>query len=47
LARHRGAPLGVHVAELPPAPMAGDIAFTWRGTAAGAANGETYVVAAP
>jgi glucoamylase len=33
--------LGVHVAELPPAPASGRIAFTWPG----AANGESFIVA--
>jgi glucoamylase len=36
--------LGVHVAELPPAPASGSIAFTWRGTAPGAADGEKFTV---
>jgi len=36
--------LGVHVVELPAAQAAGSIAFTWRGTAADAANGETVEV---
>ncbi len=36
--------LGVHVAELPAAEGSGSIAFNWRGTAADAANGESFVV---
>jgi glucoamylase len=37
--------LGVQVAELPPASAAGSIAFTWRGAAADAKDGERVVVA--
>jgi len=36
--------LGVHTAELQAAAGSGRIAFTWRGTAADAANGETFTV---
>ncbi len=36
--------LGVHVVELPTAQGSGSLAFTWRGTAADAGNGETFVV---
>jgi glucoamylase len=37
--------LGVHVVELPAARGSGSIAFTWRGTAVDAGNGERFVVA--
>jgi len=37
--------LGVHVVELPAAQALDSIAFTWRGAAADARNGETFVVA--
>ena len=36
--------LSVHAAELTPAHGSASLAFTWRGTAEGAANGDKFVV---